>query len=87
MLYFFFINRNDYALDAIHLSTLFWLLVFIDLVNYFLRGVYMSNKIPETVLSVAVMVNDMSEINIDAELVEHQGALSRVEHTLLDKPY
>lgn len=47
----------------------------------------MSNKIPETVLSVAVMVNDMSEINIDAELVEHQGALSRVEHTLLDKPY
>lgn len=47
----------------------------------------MSNKIPETVLSVAVMVNDMSEINIDAELVEHQGALSRVEHTLFDKPY
>jgi G3E family GTPase len=35
-------------------------------------------------LKVAVIVNDMSEINIDAQLVENQGALSRTEEKLVE---
>lgn len=35
-------------------------------------------------LKVAVIVNDMSEINIDARLVENQGALSRTEEKLVE---
>jgi G3E family GTPase len=33
---------------------------------------------------VAVIVNDMSEVNIDAALVENGGALSRTEETLVE---
>ena len=35
-------------------------------------------------LKVAVIVNDMSEINIDAQLIENQGALSRTEEKLVE---
>lgn len=35
-------------------------------------------------MKVAVIVNDMSEINIDAQLVENQGALSRTEEKLVE---
>ncbi|MDC8103615.1 GTP-binding protein [Chryseobacterium sp. PTM-20240506] len=35
-------------------------------------------------LKVAVIVNDMSEINIDARLVENQGTLSRTEEKLVE---
>lgn len=35
-------------------------------------------------LKVAVIVNDMSEVNIDAQLVENQGALSRTEEKLVE---
>ena len=35
-------------------------------------------------LKAAVIVNDMSEINIDAQLVENQGALSRTEEKLVE---
>lgn len=35
-------------------------------------------------LRVAVIVNDMSEINIDAELVQQSGGLSRVEEKLVE---
>lgn len=35
-------------------------------------------------LKVAVIVNDMSEINIDASLVENEGALSRVDEQLVE---
>ena len=35
-------------------------------------------------LRVAVIVNDMSEVNIDAELVEKQGSLSRTEEQLVE---
>lgn len=35
-------------------------------------------------LRVAVIVNDMSEVNIDAELVEKQGGLSRTEEQLVE---
>ena len=33
---------------------------------------------------VAVIVNDMSEVNIDAELVQRTGALSRTEERLVE---
>ena len=35
-------------------------------------------------LKVAVIVNDMSEVNIDAQLVEQEGALSRTEEKLVE---
>ncbi|WP_343688008.1 GTP-binding protein, partial [Chryseobacterium gleum] len=35
-------------------------------------------------LKVAVIVNDMSEINIDARLVENQNTLSRTEEKLVE---
>lgn len=35
-------------------------------------------------LKVAVIVNDMSEVNIDAQLVENKGALSRTEEKLVE---
>lgn len=35
-------------------------------------------------LKVAVIVNDMSEINIDAELVKQEGSLSRTEEKLVE---
>ncbi len=35
-------------------------------------------------LKVAVIVNDMSEVNIDAALVENGGALSRTDETLVE---
>ena len=35
-------------------------------------------------LRVAVIVNDMSEVNIDAQLVENSGALSRTEEKLVE---
>ncbi|MTI30476.1 GTP-binding protein [Xanthovirga aplysinae] len=35
-------------------------------------------------LKVAVIVNDMSEINIDAQLVEQEGGLSRTEEKLVE---
>lgn len=35
-------------------------------------------------LKVAVIVNDMSEVNIDAQLVENEGALSRTEEKLVE---
>jgi len=35
-------------------------------------------------LRVAVIVNDMSEVNIDAELVDKQGGLSRTEEQLVE---
>ncbi len=35
-------------------------------------------------LKVAVIVNDMSEVNIDARLVKEQGALSRTEEKLVE---
>ena len=35
-------------------------------------------------LKVAVIVNDMSEINIDAELVNNQNTLSRTEEKLVE---
>ena len=35
-------------------------------------------------LKVAVIVNDMSEINIDAQLIENQGVLSRTEEKLVE---
>lgn len=35
-------------------------------------------------LKVAVIVNDMSEINIDAQLVNHQGSLSKTEEKLVE---
>ncbi len=35
-------------------------------------------------LKVAVIVNDMSEINIDAGLVENEGTLSRVDEQLVE---
>lgn len=38
----------------------------------------------KTGLKVAVIVNDMSEINIDAHLVENSGALSRTEEKLVE---
>lgn len=35
-------------------------------------------------LRVAVIVNDMSEVNIDAQLVKHEGSLSRTEEKLVE---
>ncbi len=35
-------------------------------------------------LKVAVMVNDMSEVNIDAQLVKNEIRLSRTEEKLVD---
>jgi len=35
-------------------------------------------------LKVAVIVNDMSEVNIDAQLVENENTLSRTEETLVE---
>lgn len=35
-------------------------------------------------MKVAVIVNDMSEVNIDAQLVENEGALSRTEEKLVE---
>ena len=35
-------------------------------------------------LRVAVIVNDMSEVNIDAQLVQGQAALSRVDEQLVE---
>ncbi|MFY7990806.1 MAG: GTP-binding protein [Fluviicola sp.] len=35
-------------------------------------------------LKVAVIVNDMSEVNVDARLVEQQGSLSRTEEKLVE---
>lgn len=35
-------------------------------------------------LKVAVIVNDMSEVNIDAQLVENEGSLSRTEEKLVE---
>ena len=35
-------------------------------------------------LKVAVIVNDMSEVNIDAELVKQSGELSRTEEKLVE---
>ena len=35
-------------------------------------------------LKVAVIVNDMSEINVDAELVKSQNTLSRTEEKLVE---
>lgn len=35
-------------------------------------------------LKVAVIVNDMSEVNIDADLVKHENALSRTEEKLVE---
>ena len=35
-------------------------------------------------LKVAVIVNDMSEINIDAELVEKEGQLARTDERLVE---
>ncbi len=35
-------------------------------------------------LKVAVIVNDMSEVNIDAQLVENEGVLSRTEEKLVE---
>ncbi|MCG8330713.1 MAG: GTP-binding protein [Chitinophagales bacterium] len=35
-------------------------------------------------LKVAVIVNDMSEVNIDAQLVENEGTLSRTEEKLVE---
>ncbi|WP_460937131.1 GTP-binding protein [Spirosoma humi] len=35
-------------------------------------------------LKVAVIVNDMSEVNVDAELVRQEGALSRTEEKLVE---
>jgi G3E family GTPase len=33
---------------------------------------------------IAVIVNDMSEVNIDAELVRHEGGLTRTDETLVE---
>jgi G3E family GTPase len=33
---------------------------------------------------IAVIVNDMSEVNIDAELIRHDGGLTRTEETLVE---
>jgi G3E family GTPase len=63
-----------------------------------LRRRKMKGKIPVTVLSgylgsgkttrqglrVAVIVNDMSEINVDAGLIDRSGALSRTEEKLVE---
>jgi G3E family GTPase len=38
----------------------------------------------KTGLKVAVIVNDMSEVNVDARLVEEQGGLSRTEEKLVE---
>lgn len=38
----------------------------------------------KTGLKVAVIVNDMSEVNVDAKLVEEQGGLSRTEEKLVE---
>ncbi|GGE49288.1 G3E family GTPase [Pedobacter psychrotolerans] len=38
----------------------------------------------KTGLRVAVIVNDMSEINIDAQLVDHAGSLSKTEEKLVE---
>ncbi|MFS0788110.1 GTP-binding protein [Shouchella sp. 1P09AA] len=35
-------------------------------------------------LKIAVIVNDMSEVNIDAELVEKQGSFSRIDEKLVE---
>ena len=35
-------------------------------------------------LKVAVIVNDMSEINVDAELVKNENTLSRTEEKLVE---
>jgi len=35
-------------------------------------------------LKVAVIVNDMSEVNVDARLVNEQNFLSRIEEKLVD---
>lgn len=35
-------------------------------------------------MKVAVIVNDMSEVNIDAELVKHDGGLSRTDEKLIE---
>lgn len=35
-------------------------------------------------LKVAVIVNDMSEVNVDARLVEHENTLSRTEEKLVE---
>lgn len=35
-------------------------------------------------MKVAVIVNDMSEVNIDAELVKHDGGLSRTDEKLVE---
>ena len=36
-------------------------------------------------LKVAVIVNDMSEVNIDAELVKNENSLSRTDEKLVDR--
>ena len=36
-------------------------------------------------LKVAVIVNDMSEVNIDAELVKNEKTLSRTEEKLVER--
>ena len=38
----------------------------------------------KTGLRVAVIVNDMSEINVDAQLVNHAGSLSKTEEKLVE---
>lgn len=38
----------------------------------------------KTGLKVAVIVNDMSEINVDAELVKNENSLSRIEEKLVE---
>ena len=38
-------------------------------------------------LKVAVIVNDMSEVNVDAELVKNENTLSRTEEKLVDEQW
>ena len=50
--------------------------------NYFIKSIILHNKED---LKVAVIVNDnMSEVNIDAELIKNEKTLSRTEEKLVE---